>query len=208
MYLFSRSRHVSYASEREGIAAAVEAAGMVTSITGLEVSAWSTVASPDAGLIVWSVILESLADLDAANQKLAASQEFGDWLDAHDKLWDGRPRDYLAEIVHGGPDPDRPSNVVFASVGVCAVGNAAPAMAAGIELAEAVSKITGVPTSFGSAVTGPEGGVLWFGAVANLGELEQGRAALNADPSWIELVDRHGPLFQPGSELVLYQRLA
>lgn len=208
MYLASRFRHVNSASMREGVAAAVEAAGMASTITGLQVSAWTTVASPDSNLICWSAMIDHLADLDAANRTLGESTEFGDWLDAHDKFFDGRTEDGLVQVVHGTPDPARTVNVVMATQAVCAYGSLGSAMAAGVELAETATKITGIPTLFGALRTGLYGNVIWFAGTESLAELETTENALAADPSWLELVDQHGSLFQPGGETTWFQRLA
>jgi hypothetical protein len=207
MYLFNRSRHVNSASVREGVAAAVEVAGMASTITGFDISAWMTVASRDVGLISWSAMFESLDDLAAANQKLAESSEYGDWIDAHDALFEGRAEDGLSQLVHGAPDPERTVNFVSATTAVCVNGKLSAAMAAGVEFAELASKITAPPTIFAAYRTGLYGGVMWLSAGETLGELEQGEAALSADPAWVQLLDQHGPLFGPGVETALFQRL-
>ena len=207
MYMFSRSRHVNSASVREGVTAAVEVAGMASTIIGLDVSAWMSFASREVGLITWSGMFDNLDELAAATQKLAESSEYGDWVDAHDSLFEGRAEDALIQLVHGAPDSERAVNFVSATTAVCVNGKLSAAMAAGVEFAELASKITAPPTIFGAYRTGLYGGMIWMSAGETLGELEQGEAALSADPSWVQLLDQHGPLFGPGVESSLYQRL-
>lgn len=207
MYLFSRFRHVNSASVREGVAAAVEVAGMASTITGLDISTWMTFASREVGLISWSAMFDGLDDLAAATQKLAESGEYGDWIDAHDTLFEGPAEDGLIQLLHGAPDPGRTVNFVSVTTAVCVNGKLSAAMAAGVEFAELASKITAPPTIFGVSRTGLYGGVVWLSAGETLGELEQGEAALAADPSWVQLLDQHGPLFGPGVENIWHQRL-
>jgi hypothetical protein len=207
MYVFNRSRHVNSASVRGGVAAAVEVAGMATTITGLDVSAWMTFASREVGLVSWSAIFGGLDELAAATQKLSESSEYGDWVDAHDTLFEGPTEDSLIRLVHGAPDPDRTVNFVTATSAVCVNGKLGAAMAAGVELAELASKIASPPTILGVSRTGLFGGLVWLSAGETLAELEQADAALWSDPSWAQLVDQHGPLFEPGVETAWFQRL-
>ena len=208
MYLFSRFRHVNSASMREGVAAAVEVAGMASTITGLDVGAWMTIASREVARINWSAMFENLDELQAATEKLAGSTEYGDWVDAHDKLFDGPAEDALLQIVHGAPDPDRTVNFVAGIEAVCANGKLSAGLAAGVELAEAFTKISGSPILFAVRRTGLYGGVVWIAGAESLGALAALEETLFADPSWAPLVDQHGPAFEPGGETVWFQRLS
>ncbi len=207
MYVFSRMRHVNSASVREAVAAAVEVAGKVSSIAELDVSTWMTLASPAVGRITWSAMFDSVQQLVTVNQKLADSSDYGDWVDANDKLFDGPSEDALIQLVHGAPDPARTVNFVTATTAVCANGKLSAAMAAGVEVAEAATKISNIPTLFGAGQTGLYGSVVWLAAAETMGELEQGTAALAADPSWAQRLDEVGPLYQPGVETTWHQRL-
>jgi hypothetical protein len=90
---------------------------------------------------------------------------------------------------------------------LCANGKVAAGMAAGVEIAETATKITGIPVSFGALETGPFGGVVWFAGAESMRETEEATAALATDPSWVQLVDSHGATFQTGAESAWYQRL-
>ncbi len=207
MFVSARMRHLSSASAREGVAAAVEVAGMASDITGIDISTWASLWSRENGLIVWSATIESLSELEVAEEKLAASAEFGDWLDAHDKLFDGPTTDSLVQVVHGAPDSERTVNVAVVTNAVGANGKMAAAMAAGVELADATTKVTGIPTMFATNVTGLYGGAVWISGNENLGEMEKAITALNADSSFAALVDQHAPSFQAGTETTWYRRL-
>jgi hypothetical protein len=208
MYLFSRSRHLNSASARQSIAAAIEGAGLVYNITGMELSVWTTIASPDVGLISWSAMFDHLDDLATANQKLGESAEWGDWIENNDTLYEGPSEDSLIQLVHGTPDPERTVNFVSVTTAVCANGKLGAGIAAGIELAEAATKITDTPIIFGVAQTGLYGRVVWFAGAESMRETEEAEAALLGDPSWVQLVDQHGSSFQAGGESAWYQRLS
>jgi hypothetical protein len=207
MYLFSRFRHVNSASAPEAVAAAVQVAGMITTATGFEMSAWMTVASREVGRINWSVMFEHLSDLEDANRTLTAMPEYADFVRANDKLFDGPAEDVLSQIVHGEPDPERTVNVVMGTRATCANGMLGAGMAGGVELAEAFTRITGAPMLFGSSVTGLYGGVVWIAGVADMAEAEAAVTAVNSDPAWVALVDQNGPYYQPGGETIMFQRL-
>jgi hypothetical protein len=207
MYLFSRSRHLKSAFARQSIASAIEGAGLVKNITGTEFSVWTTFASPDVGRLVWSAMFEHLDDLQAAGQKLGESVEWNDWIENSDSLYDGPSEDALIQVVHGEPDPDRTVNFVSVTNALCANGKLAAGMAAGVEIAEMATKVTGIPVSFGALQTGRFGGVVWFTGAESMRETEEAEAALAADPTWMQLVDSHGGTYQTGAESAWYQRL-
>jgi len=208
MYLFSRFRRVNSASAREAVAAAVEVAGMASTISGLPISSWITIASPEVGRINWSTTFEHLADFQAANDKLNDSKDYGDWADAHDKLFDGPAEDALMQIIHGVPDPDRTVNFVAGTRVVCATGKVGEATAAGVELAELATKISGQPMLVGATLTGLYGAMVFISGGESLAVAEEAQAALGADPSWLSFLDDHAALFQPGAETTWFQRLS
>ncbi|HXY93082.1 MAG TPA: hypothetical protein VEP49_11440, partial [Acidimicrobiia bacterium] len=67
MHLFTRSRRMQPATVTEALQLTVQITEHVRSVTGTEVNAWGTVLSPALGTVVWSLWVERLADLIAAN---------------------------------------------------------------------------------------------------------------------------------------------
>ncbi len=207
MYLFSRRRRANPAQARAAIERAVEIAGRATQITGLEIRPWSAVLSPELGTIVWATFVEHLDEIETATDKLTAETSFGDLVEQSASMFLGPAEDGLLQLVHGQPGTDRPNYVsAVRSVGVN--GSLAAAMAAGVEIAEAASRITGRPTSFATSLTGAYGSVGWFTGFPDLATMEQGNAALLADPDWIALIDRVGTLFSPDTSTTVYRALA
>jgi hypothetical protein len=207
MYVFSRSRHVNNASVREAVAGAVEIAGLAAGIAGIQIDTWTTIASRDAGRITWAAFFETLADFDTANQKLNASKEYGDWVDANDKLYVGPIEDSMLQVIHGAPDPARTFNILFVVNNRAVNGKVGEATAASIEIADLITKISGSPTLVCTSLTGPYGSLVTVGGLEKMADFDQLLAAINADPSFTGRVDEVGPLVQPDNDIVWYQRL-
>src|SRR5215210_7162683 len=136
MYLFSRQRQINTAQMRNAVGVALDVGGRVKQITGLDLSVWMTSMSERAGLVSWSVLVESLTDLEAATDKLAADTLFGDLVEQNDALFAGPLTDILAQVVSGAPDAagEVPSYAMIVSSSA-ANGQLAAAMAAGVEIA-------------------------------------------------------------------------
>ena len=79
------------------------------------------------------------------------------------------------------------------------------ALAGGVEIAEASTRITGVPGMFLVDSTGPYGGYAWTSGFADIDALQQAEAALAADAGWLELIDRVGPAYQQGAAQAIYR---
>ena len=93
------------------------------------------------------------------------------------------------------------------AIGAAANGRLAAAMAGGVEIAEAATRITGARTAFMSSVTGAYGGCMWSTGFPDIGALERAEGALAADEGWLELIDRVGPAYAQGVRQGIYRRL-
>ena len=206
MYLFARSRSISPAKMRAAVGVAVEAAGRVRELTGLTIWVWSPVLSRQITSVAWTTRVEHLGELEAADDKIMASTEFGDWVEQNDALFTGPLDDAVTQVLYGTPS-DEPSAYVQVAQGTCANGSVAEAMGFGAEIAEAASRITGLQTMFGAGLTGSYGGVVWITGAPDLAAVEAANAALAANDEWGKLVDRAGHAFQPGVAVSLLRRL-
>ena len=113
-----------------------------------------------------------------------------------------------ATVVTGAPDPAAPLPAyVTVARARAAAGHLGDAMAAGIEIAEAASRITGVTTSFMVDSTGPFGGCRWTSGHPDIASVERAESALAADGSWIALIDRVGTAYEPDASQGIYRRL-
>lgn len=208
MYLFTRAGRLLPGSVREGIAFATTINEKVHQETGLDLHTWGASMSPELGTVVWATIVDTLEDLEAAEDKLAVSDAFGEMAERGAKLFAGPLRDGLAQFVTEPPDRTAalPSYVTVARA-VTRNGQASAAFEAGVEIAEAATRITGVPTAFLADVTGDYGGCRWQSGHPDIGSVQRSEAALLADESWLALIDRAGPLYAQGVTQSMYRRI-
>jgi hypothetical protein len=189
MYLFSRRGRIDGGHTNESLAWATGITEKVNEITGLGVGLWMQVFSPEFGSVSWSTFLPDLATLETAGDKLAADAGYVAMTDEGAKYISGGLDDSLLQIIHGEPDPDRSVEYVSGVRAVCSTGNIANGMAVGVEIAQKAEVVTGLPTLFAADTTGPYGGVGWLTGYENIAALEGAQQALNADPSFVALVD-------------------
>jgi hypothetical protein len=206
MFLFTRAGRLAPGSTRESIAFVGEVTEKARQETGLDVHAWAATMSPDMGAMVWTTFVEDLEHLEQANDKLAASDSFIDLVDRGAHLFAGPFTDGLAQVMTGEVEPSGPTpQYVTVATAVAANGSLRAALAGGVEIAEAATRIGGAPTMFMVDSTGPYGGCAWTTGFADIGELERAEAALNADDGWLELIDRVGPAYAPGAAQSIYR---
>lgn len=186
MYLFSRrTRLTSFA----GAEWANNIAAKATEITGNETQVWGSVYSPGYGTITWTAWNADLASLEAFGDKIQVDPGYLSLVSEGGNYTDGHADDGLLQVVHGQPDPDRPVTYVGSVQAVIAGGNTERALTAGVELAQKAEAITGLPTLFGTSLTGPYGGVGWLTGYENIEAMEKAQGALAADSGWLKLVD-------------------
>ena len=212
MYLFSRRGRIDGGHTNDALAWATGITAKVNELTDLEVGLWMQSFSPEFGTIVWSTFLADLASLEAAGDKLASDPGYVAMTDEGAKYISGGLDDGLVQILHGNPDPSRTVEYVTGVQAVCASGKIADAMAVGIEIAQKAEVVTGLPTLFGSNLTGAYGGVGWITGYANIGELEGAQQALGSDPSWVDMVDKKaGGVYAEAPSIttqLIYRRIA
>lgn len=207
MYLFVRQTRIAGGRTREAMDWATEMTEKVNRITALGVSLYQQVFSPEFGTISWSAFVPDLLALEAAGDKLIADDDYVSSADRGAELTTGGLDDALYAVIHGEPDPSRSIEYVTAVRAVCANGQVARGMTAGVELARKAEEITGTPTLFVAEMGGAYGGVGWLSGHSDIGAMERSQGALGADADWVAQVDREaGPAFaaDPGQT---YQRI-
>ena len=208
MYLFTRAGQLGPGAVREGIAFVTTINEKVHQETGLDIHTWGASMSPELGTVVWATVVESLEELEAAQAKLAVSDSFLEMAEKGAHLFAGPLQDGLAQIVTGAFDRSAPLPAyVSVARAVVANGRLSDGMAAGVEIAELATEITGIPTSFLVDATGAYGGCRWNSGVADIGTLDRSQAALMADERWLQLLDRVGTCFQDGASQSIYRRI-
>jgi hypothetical protein len=190
MYLFSRRVRFGTGQTRAAMEWALGQTEKVNKITGLQVSLYMQVYSPEVGSIGWTTFVPDLATLEAAGDKLNVDDDFVSATDKGASLIVGGADDTLSQVIYGQPDPSRSIEYVTAVRSVCATGNLARGMELGVEIAQRAEKITGTPTLFLADVTGTYGGVGWVSGHENVQALEAAQQKLASDPSWAQYLDK------------------
>jgi len=209
MYLFTRSWRIN----PEHVTKALEWSGEITStgrkITGKQIDAWSAVLSPELGTVVWTLWSEDMASLLAAGDQLTADSGYVKATEKGADYFDGVPTDGVAALVHGEVDiTDTSFEYVGVATATISNGHLQVGVAAGIEIADHVTKVTGDNTLFMVNTTGIFGGVAWLTPTADAAALDAGEAALMADTEWLSLLDRVGSAFTPGAAQAIFRRVA
>ena len=190
MYLFSRRVRIAGGHTRNAMEWAIGQTEKVNKITGLQVSLYMQLFSPEVGVMAWSTFVPDLATLEAAGDKLNVDDDFVSATDKGAALLVGGADDTLAQVIYGEPDPNRQIEYVTTVRAVCAAGSVARGLELGVDLAQRVEKITGTPSLFLADVTGMYGGVGWASGHANVQAMEAAQQKLAADPSWAKYVDK------------------
>jgi hypothetical protein len=191
MYLFSRRIRLGPGNTRASMEWALEQTKSVTNITGLQVSLFMQVYSPEVGAVAWSTFVPDLATLEAAGDKLNADDAFAAAVDKGSSFTVGGADDLLAQVVYGEPDPTREIEYVTAVQTVCANGNLGRGMELGIKLAQRAEKLIGTPTLFLANATGSYGSVGWITGHENAQALEASQQALASDEDWVTYIDKN-----------------
>lgn len=193
MYLFSRTARLSGRQNRAAMAWVTTVTEHVAQVTGLPVMVYSQVYSSDVGTLRWSNLVPDLTTSEAAFDKLAVDGHFAELLEqGQEFLVPGSVHDRLSAIIHpadisqqAGPLPEYGSVVET----TLASGHITEGISLGVELAQKGEAITGIPTLFLTDLTGNYGSVQWVTGYASIAELESANAAINADESFMKLID-------------------
>jgi hypothetical protein len=192
MYLFSRSARLGPGNLVDSMAWSVKVTEKVNQISELDVRLWTTVFSPGLGTLVWSAMVDDLAVLEATDAKLFADAGYTSLVEEGAKYSSGEAiDDALVQLILADEDA-RNAQPQYASVvqAVVAPGSAVRAMEVGVEIAQRAKKITGRPTSFGAAQTGPYGGVGWFILYDSVEQLQKSGETIAADSSFAQFIDK------------------
>lgn len=206
MYLFTRRAVAAPGRAVDAAKWALEAARAAADSGGIPVAAWATIFSPEVGGLTWSMRVESVAELHAATSRSQADPAYHAVVAQAAGLLAASPNDALLEVVSGTPGDGPPAfaTVVQATV---APGHLLAGYAAGMEIAQTFTAVTGLPALFLRNVTGPYGGVGWITSAPDTAAIDAANDKLKASTDWLNLVDRAGAHFAGDAESRLLQRL-
>jgi hypothetical protein len=207
MYLFTRRARLTGAA---GVEWAAAITAKVNEVAGTDVQLWTNVFSPGLGTATWTSWHADLASLEAMTGKLEADPGFQTLAAQGADHAVGGFDDGLMQTIYGEPDPARTITYVGGVQAVCASGNIARAMTAGVEIAQKGEAATGLSTMFVRSLTGPYGGVGWLTGYEDIAVLEAASDALAASSDWLTYLDGIGGVFVEDAAITqqtLYRRV-
>ena len=193
MYQFSRLVRLSGAQAMSAMSWAAEITEHVKSVTGLPVSLFTEVFSSAPGTLAWTTFVPDLPTLEAALDKLTPDPRYNELAEAGQAYaLPGSLSDRLRTIEHPAEPPANAAQAEYVTCvyGTIANGNFARGVAAGVEIAQRVERISGSPTIFAMDSTGNYGGVTWLTGSASISEMQQAEERINADPSFVDYIDK------------------
>jgi hypothetical protein len=204
MYLLSRSAQLTGAKGMDW------ARSMRDTVAGSlgQCQLYTRALSPAFGTVAWTTWWEDLGSMEAAFAQLAGDAKYASGASEGAAHIVGTVDDALIQAITEVPRDAEPSRYVGAIHASLAQGNYVRGFGAGVEIAQRVGAVTGVPTLFGRALTGPYGGVAWFSAFESLAHFESAEDALAADGGFAEYLDSTQGCFVEGSgQSVLWMRV-
>jgi hypothetical protein len=155
------------------------------------------------GTLSFTAPVESHAALAEATAGLNDDNAFLDLVEKLSPFIVAPPQDQLREVVHGAPAASAVGQVAQRVTATAAYGKQAAAMAWGIEIADHFASTTKASVAFCRDLYGPFGQLTWISVVADMAGADDAGAALAADASYVEALDKAGDLFIPGSATIL-----
>ena len=179
---------------------ATEMAALVSAKTGTEVALWAAGFGAPIGAMAFTIRVEGIADLMAKTAPVAGDADYQTKLAAGADIVAGPPQDSLATPLHGDlGDPPPVGAVATVTTALIANGQYAEAVGWGIDVAQHVTSLTGLPVTVMMQEYGAFGQLTWIGVGADAAAIDASSAATNGDAGYIEKLSAAGNLFVPGS---------
>lgn len=198
MYIFSRTRQARSDKILEATAAGVEIAGKVSTITGHDIHCWAVRFGQPMGTMMWSVRIDSQADLYDATAKMTADSSYIDMAMGMNEYFEGNAHDRLGRLVSGTPS-EEPARFIGITEASMAAGKYAEAMAFGVDMQEFVADQLGVATVFAKDVYGGFADVLWLTAADSMEQVDSQADWQMSNAEYLEKVAAADGLFIDGS---------
>ena len=199
MQLFTRQL-MTAGPEAEAGAWAAEMAAVVSAKMGTEVALWAAGFGAPIGAFAFTIRVEGIADLMAKAAPLDGDADYQAKLAKGADIMVGPPQDSLATPLHGDlGDPPPVGAMAVVTNAVIANGQYAEAVGWGIDVAQHVTTLTGMPVGLMMQEYGTFGQLTWIGIGADAAAIDASAAATNGDAEYIKKMSAAGNLFVPGS---------
>lgn len=172
----------------------------VSAVAGREIGLWSVGFGAPLGTVMYSVRVEGVADWQAMSAKVLADADYHARLAAGAQYTAGPAEDSLLQPLNAEPgDPPPVGSIALLTSAVMANGAYAAALAWGVDMAQHVTTVSGIPTLFAAQSFGPFGSVGWIGVAPDAATIDAGNAAVNADAAYMDKLGAVRDLFVEGS---------
>lgn len=179
---------------------AIGMAAEASSKMGTEVALWSVGIGLPVGSVAFTMRVEGLADLMGKVAPLAEDADYQAKVAAGADFVAAPPTDSLASPLHGEPgDPPPVGSFAVVTNAQIANGKYAEAVGWGIDVAEHVTSLTGMPVMLLMQEFGPFGTLTWIGGSPDAAGVDASSAATNGDADYLAKLSAAGDLFVPGS---------
>lgn len=170
MYLYTRSTLAGLGKQLEATTFALEAAGRVEKITGVEVTVTTAIFGAPIGALTWSGLFESQADVRAMAVKLAGDADWISFIQTAGDLFATPAEDGLNRFVTEAMKPDNPFyGTTRASM---AAGRYGEAATFGVTITEYMKQATGMDIAFLKSVAGGFGDVAWIVSYPTMADVD------------------------------------
>jgi len=184
----------------EAEAWATDMAATATAKMGVQVALWAVGFGAPIGAMAFTARVEGIADLMTKAAPLADDADYQAKLAKGAEIMVGPPQDSLATPLHGDlGDPPPVGAMAVVTNAVIANGQYAEAVGWGIDVAQHVTSLTGMPVGLMMQEYGAFGQLTWIGTAADAAAVDASAAATNGDAEYIKKLSAAGNLFVPGS---------
>jgi len=161
--------------------------------------AWAVVTGRPYGSFMLSTRFDDYADMIAAQMKVAASTEWSSLAATADGVLAEPAPTSLSEVLAVTGEPSAPKQFVLATRAVIDRSAMMDAIAWSTQVAEHVTKVTGVSTTVATSAAGKMFEVTWLAGVDTPEELDK-MNSINTDAGYLELLATAGSkqLFEQG----------
>lgn len=179
----------------------VEMAELVSDAIDREVAVWGGTFGVPLGTYTFAMRVSGIADIQSWMPSLEANQQYQAKAAEGAAMSAAPAEGQLAMVLHGQLGDEAPPVGTAATVtqAVIANGKYEQALGWGVDIAQHVEKVTGMPTMFLTSNYGAFGEVTWIQPAADGAAVDAAIAAVNSDPDYLAKLGEAGELFQEGS---------
>lgn len=202
MLLFTRESTIRPGKLGPALQFVNETTARVGKMTDTDFAAYVVVFGAPNGTIVWATMYESIAEQAEVMTRLMGDPDYMKMVEPVGDLFQPGSFDMLREVIHqhGQPQDDWAAFVSFTTATV-APGKISEAVTWGAQTLDYLSNAVGLHAYMTRDLYGNFAQLSWVMSADDADALDTARAKLQADPGYMERIDRAGVegLFMPGS---------